>query len=133
MPCAGDSISFSAHVCHAGCSPAPLKLILGGKRLQVLVVQVLFDLLLDVATSLSRVQGQAVKFPLCLLQDDSCSLKECGITGSKPILVLGAVNNEQQKLLASQEQQANQAQHRTERLDRLRKAAKALAQRSDSR
>ncbi|CAL5222997.1 g5442 [Coccomyxa viridis] len=79
-----------------GCSPATLKLILGGKR----------------------------------LQDDSSTLKACGVTAGKPILVLGAVNNEQHKQLASQEQQAHQGQQRTERLDRLRKAAKALAQRS---
>ncbi len=55
------------------------------------------------------------------------------MTASKPILVLGAVNNQQQKQLASQEQQAQQVEQRTERLDRLRKAAKALAQRSGTR
>ena len=67
------------------------------------------------------------------MQDDSSTLQACGITASKPILVLGAVQHEQQRQLASQEQQAQQAQQRTERLDRLRKAAKALAQRSGSR
>ena len=68
-----------------------------------------------------------------LLQDDSCTLKDCGVTATKTILVLGAANSEQQRGLASQEQAAQQAEQRTERLDRLRKAAKALAQRSASR
>ena len=68
-----------------------------------------------------------------LLQEDASTLKACGVTASKTILVLGAVKDEQQKQLAGQEQQAQQVQQRADRLDRLRKAAKALAQRSGSR
>ncbi len=62
-----------------------------------------------------------------------CTLKDCGVTATRTILVLGAADSGQQRGLASQEQVALQAQQRTERLDRLRKAAKALAQRSASR
>ena len=71
--------------------------------------------------------------PQCLLQDDSSTLKACGVTASKTVLVLGPVRGEQQILLAMQEQQAQQAHQRAERLERLRKAAKSLAERSGSR
>ena len=77
-------------------------------------------------------QSSLVRLP-SLLQEDASTLRACGVTASKTILVLGAVKDEQQTLRAGQEQQAQQAQQRADRLDRLRKAAKALAQRSGSR
>ena len=67
------------------------------------------------------------------MQDDARLLKDCGITPSTRILVLGGHSAAQRADLAAQDASAKARDERQERLNRLRHAAEALARRSGAR
>lgn len=117
-----------------------LKLIVGGKRLQV-CSEMSCNVLLSVFPS-SPSDWHHVPMQKCIAvtlltvvwqQDDSKPLREYGVTASSRILVLGAHSAEAQQAMSDQETRGREHQERAERLQRLKSAAEALAKRSGSK
>ena len=88
-------------------------------------------LLLCTASTSQEAGGSYAKRKLLWdVQDDARVLRDCGITPSTRILVLGGQSAAQRAELAAQDDSAKEREERQERLTRLRQAAVALAKRS---
>ncbi len=112
---------------NAGLSdPSSLKLIVGGRRLAVRSRHTGRHLT-------HRQKPCAAGVILLLAQDDARPLRECGVTASSRILVLGGRSTAEQAELSGQEASAQARDERESRLQRLRTAAAALAKRSGDR